>query len=288
MTDIEPDVTVVFSSPCTRRWCSGKQGDVILGCGMEILSPKEYLQMKKLLYDDFPTCLCVPWDEKYHLINDYLKILGLHDGPENYERRELFGMQPRYLFGSFAKTGHLLIYEHFNTNQVYNSIKSHKIVQLNYDVERKTFYHRFVSGLVISLAVDRCLEVQKANILNFLFDWKNQDSSMYANLFEKHIISLMSNEVSFIYRNLNEFDNKHDSFPPCRLKFFNYVTCEPPQIWYEDIEHTRLLGSTPITGNTLFRPTGQYLSIIDGVMLIKYESEEVITINFLQVTVRDN
>jgi hypothetical protein len=292
------DVTVLFSSPCKTRWKSRKEGSNCVGLGVEVPSDAECLEIRKLLYRETPICLCDPSDRNYTQINACLNVLGLDGKAEDYERKRLFGNQFRYLFGDsgdilvgldglktaimkYAHDGILVPYD--NTVE---SVASHKLMQLNFDLDRRAFYHMFVSGLVIFLAVKKLQDLEEIKMCKNLLQYEEQDEVMYGKIFEKHVILKIERGVSFLARSLEGQENSEFSFSPSKTVFFTYAIYTPIQIWFQDINHTSLLGFTLINRNTLFYPTGPRCYTVDAILVEKFTNR--IVVNFIQATVSKN
>jgi hypothetical protein len=302
--DFLVDVIVLFSSPSTNRWREGKEGSVTIGFGMEVPDEDEYLKIKKLMYNHLPNYLCNPIDYRYSEIDSYLRSLGLLDGPEKYERKDLFGLQPRYLFGSNDdiinglnglrnalkeySTSRVLIQTNENNIQ---PVKSHKLTQLNFSSKNRIFYHLFVSEIICFLSFEEIKNLEKTELEIQLERYKNQNTIIYGDLYEKYMVSRLMAGTPITFRILRDFVDYGDRFRECPVKFFCCVNHPPIQMWYEDINHTCMLGTTPIDKDTLYYPTDRNCYTIDAVLLEKRKDEQVnkvINVNFIQVTTRND
>jgi hypothetical protein len=271
---------------------------------MEVPSDDECLKIKALLYPHLPDYLCHPSDGTYNQINTCLYDLNLYGGAELYERKRLFGNQFRYLFGSsgdilaglnglidaieiFARKGLLVPYD----KEKIDSVVSHKLMQLNFDLKSRTFYHLFVSGLVILLAVRRLEYLKHLKMSDLLIRYKREDGTMYGKMFEKHVVSLMEKGVSFFYRNLEEDESHIGSFPRSDIFFFTYVVYTPVQVWFQSIERTGLLGLTMISSSILYYPVDADCYTVDAILVEKKQTtptQTEVVVNFIQATVSNN
>jgi hypothetical protein len=291
----------MFSSPSVSRWERGKQNNETVGFGMELPSEDEYLKIKELLYRDLPNCLYKKNtdNQNYYKIDSHLKELNLPKGPEAYERRILFGSQFRYSFGTpadiatglsglknaidaYAKEGELI-----SNYKDTDSAKSHKLVQLNFNPMTRVFRHQIVSIPVFHLAVQKVEEVQNSEMRNLLLQVRNQDYTLYGHMLEVCTVTQLRSGTKFSYRPLGQEDgNLTNMFEPCKEDFFSCVSHPPIQIWYEDVDHTSVLGQTKINENILYFPTDKTCATVDAVLLEK-KSRQII-VNFIQITVRNS
>jgi hypothetical protein len=301
------DVTVLFSSPSRDRWGGGKQDNETIGFGMEVPTEVEYLRIKEVLYPELSTRLCenrTVNEVIYNEIKACLRSLNLSDNPEDYERKALFGRQFRYLFGSDVdiKTalqgleGAALDYAKKNilipgSYQKAESVKSHKLVQLNFDLNARVFRHRFVSNLVLHLAIKKLKVLKKEKAREQLNLLKDNNQILYGDAIETQILREVNDGTPFYYRRLGEngpdFQN---SFESSRLVFFSCVDHPPIQMWYRDMKTDRMLGCTRIADDILYCPTDKTCCTVDAILLQKREIEEeqVIIVNFIQATVQKN
>jgi hypothetical protein len=289
----------MFTSPSSSRWGGGKQGNCAIGFGMELPDDDECLKVRKLLKDEFPICLCNIGDMEYSRINLALKTLNFLETPEKIERKSLFGRQFRYLFATTTDialaldnligalqayaTNHILMY---TTIKDVNLVKLHKLIQLNFDVDNRFFYNIFISNLICCLVVEELRKLEKRKMWEELNRYKNRNVSIYVELFEKYGISLLLVENDVVFRSLGSQEDCKRKFPKSKRKFFSYVIHPPIQIWYEDIDHHRMLGTSAIDEDILYYPTDRICYTVDAILLqrrISREGQNQISVNFLQV-----
>jgi hypothetical protein len=271
---------------------------------MELPSEDEYLKIKALLYKDLPTCLCersanTNTINNYTNIDSHLRALKLPKGPEEYERKILFGGQFRYTLGTPTDIANSLKglvdaideYAHegmfISRYQNVDSVKSHKLAQLNFSSRRRVFYHQCVSKLVFFSAVRKLKEVKRLQMREQLCQLKDLSSSLYGQMLEIDIIQQLREGARFTYRRLGQKDQGFKGlFRPSNVNFFSCVSYPPIQIWYEDINHTSMLGSTGISGDILYFPADKSCFTVDSILLVKEKGQ--IVVNFIQVTIQNN
>jgi hypothetical protein len=271
---------------------------------MEVPSESECLKIKTLLHDDLSLSLCNRNDCKnYQQINSVLKSLGFFNGPEKLGREHFFGTQLRYFFGTSndIRTGmngllkaladykgddYVLLQ---NTPKHINSVKSHKLMQLNFDVNNRIFYHRFVSKLVRRLVVQKLRNLTKTELQRKMEEYKNQDSNMYGNVFEENQVFDLMEGANVVYRRLGSNNDHEYSFGKFKLGFYNCVRHPPIQMWYEDMDHTKMLGINPVKEDTLYYPIDRCCFTVDVILLQKRKKnkDDVIVVNFVQMTTMD-
>jgi hypothetical protein len=119
-----------------------------------------------------------------------------------------------------------------------------------------------------------------------LVQYENEDEVMYGKIFEKHMISRIGRGVSYVARHLGEESSSQGSFSLSRTVFFTYAVCTPVQVWFQDIRRNFLLGSTVISCDTLYCPTGRSCYTVDAILVQRLSDK--IVVNFIQATVSDN
>jgi hypothetical protein len=291
--DFEVGRVVLFTSPISTRWARGKQGNTAKGFGMEVPDDDECLKVKKLLYDHLPICLCNIGDINYSRINRALNRLFLFERPEKLERKSLFGGQFRYLFGitddiAYALEGLVGSLQIYDPSKSIDSVESLRLIHLNFNVNNHLFYHVFVSNMVCCLVFEELRKLEKRKMWDELNCYKNQHVTIYADLFKQYVFSqlLVKNHVVLTSMGNNDDDYEYE-FTKSKRKFFNCVIHTPIQIWYEDIDHRHMLGTTPVDEDLLYCPTDRICYTVDAILLqrkINAKGEYVILVKFIQVT----
>jgi hypothetical protein len=296
-------VIVLFSSPCTTRWSPGKENNNAIGFGVEIPDEEECLRIKESIYPNSPVYLCDSANHKnYSEIAYHLRRLNLFGGAEDYEREDLFGRQLRYLFGSNEnvrtgvegladalkqyQTDYALIP---NTHKNIDSVKSHKLIQLDFDLKNRVFFHGFVSRLVFRFVFEKLAQLEKSSLQKKLDEYKNVNSDIYSDILKENQLSDLIKGSNFHYRALGTVTDFTNSFKKSKIKNFKCVNHPPIQIWFEETKDNLLLGTTAIDEDTLYYPKSKFCYTVDAILLLKKKKDgnDVVIVNFIQITSRN-
>jgi hypothetical protein len=306
---------VLFSSPSTARWrCHYKDQDTkVIGLGMELWTSEElrkYDPQKK-----YPRRLCEKNAKCESLVNDTLKDLGCKKEAADIYRRDLFGKQARFEFSTneeqivinvnLLKTAienivggsdfsGLRIANSITTESKIANIQSHKIKQLQYNVNDRTFSERFMSHMVIKFLSFKLEKVREDRYREFLGIIKETRRETYGHFFESYVRDFLLYGFCGDVKNLLTNERRDFKFDWIDFKKdFVYKTYNRTlrfQILLQK-ENTllRLLGADGFNNSVLLSPTKTQCATFDDIMIIPSGRIGIPThISFVQTTTRNN
>jgi hypothetical protein len=308
MTNLEGVVEILFSSPTTRRWSGKKDLSPHAGFGIETLTADEYACIKQCLTTKYCDYLCEKDSTSLADISRNLnELLPLDDplnDPTQTLRKTIFGMQPRYLFApdhkiahglkgltntinNFLKSGKIEVEETDNLKK----ISSHKILQLEYDVEKRIFERKFVSLEVMRILIIKIFEEKDKQVWSILNNFKNSYRSLYGSLFGGYMDYYFGKGLETLVRpnihNIRDLDKlpfTEASYPKCVKKYLHHRKFKYFQLWYEDENFQIPLGLNPISENTVFHQAKDGCATVDNIFVLFRDGHVVV--EFVQTTVR--